>query len=317
MSDQKIITVLGATGAQGGGLVSAILSDPDGGFAARAITRNAQSDKARALAEAGAEVVEATLDDYDSLRAAFDGTHGVFVVTAFWEHFSPEKEMEQVRTAAAAARDAGVHHVIWSTLEDTRRWMSLDDDRMPTLGGKYKVPHFDGKGESDRFWREMNVPTTNLLTSFYWDNFIWFGLHPQRGEDGNLAIVIPMGDKPLPAIAVSDIGKAAYAIFKRGDEFIGKTVGIAGEHLTGAELAAALSGVVGETVHHFSPPWDVYRSFPFDGADDMGNMFQFYHDFNDDFAGARDPQVLRDLVPDALDFQGWLDAYGDQIPRDD
>ena len=84
------------------------------------------------------------------------------------------------------------------------------------------------------------MPTTFLLTSFYWDNFIYFGMGPKRSPDGTLAITLPMGDKKLPGIAAEDIGKCAYGIFKRGHEYIGKTIGIAGEHLTGDEMAAAL-----------------------------------------------------------------------------
>lgn len=159
MAEQKIIAVVGATGAQGGGLVRAILNDKQGGFAVRAITRDAHSDKAKALAAMGAEVVEADVHDEASLRKAFEGAHGVFCVTFFWDHFSPEKEIESVRNMASAAKATGAKHVIWSTLEDTRRWMSLDDDRMPTLMGQYKVPHFDGKGRPIRFLPTWGCPS--------------------------------------------------------------------------------------------------------------------------------------------------------------
>ena len=163
----KIIAVLGATGAQGGGLVRAICADPSGGFKARAITRNPDSDKAKALAELGAEVVAGDAGDDASLKAAFDGVYGAYCVTFFWEHFSPDTEKEQARAMAEAARDAGLQHVIWSTLEDTRKWVPLEDDRLPTLMESYKVPHFDAKGEADAFFTEAGVPTTFLLTSYY------------------------------------------------------------------------------------------------------------------------------------------------------
>jgi uncharacterized protein YbjT (DUF2867 family) len=177
MADRKIIAVVGATGAQGGALVRAILADKSGGFAARALTRKTTGEKADALRAAGAEVVEADLDSVASLEKAFAGAHGVFALTNFWEHFSAEKEVEQARNQAEAAKRAGVKHVIWSSLEDTRRFMSLDDPRMPTLHGKYKVAHFDGKGEADVEFTSR-VPTTILLTSFYWENFIYFGAGP-------------------------------------------------------------------------------------------------------------------------------------------
>src|SRR5438309_1769267 len=108
---KKIIAVLGATGAQGGGLVRAILADKGGPFQARAITRNVNSDKARALARAGAEVVAADVDDPKSLDRAFAGAYGAFCVTFFWEHFSPEKETGHARNMAQAAQRAGLQHV--------------------------------------------------------------------------------------------------------------------------------------------------------------------------------------------------------------
>lgn len=312
---QKTIAVIGATGAQGGGLVRAILNDPDGGFAARAVTRNPDSEKAKALAELGAEVVQGDLDDVESLTRAFSGCHGAFGVTNYWEIFDPARELEQARNLARAAKAAGVRHMVWSSLEDTRERVPLDDDRMPTLMERYKVPHFDAKGEADRFFEEEGVPTTILLASYYWDNLIHFGAEPQRGEDGKLFFPLPMGDKPLPGIAAEDIGKCAYGIFEAGDEMIGETVGIAGESLTGAEMAAAMSGALGETVSHFAVPFDMYRSFDFPGADDLGNMFQFYHDFNEELLESRSVEQSRALNPDLLDFQTWLDQHGDQIPR--
>ncbi len=308
MAEKKIIAVVGATGAQGGGLVRAILGDPDGEFAVRAITRNTSSDKAKELGALGAEVVAADLDDEESLKKAFAGAYGAFCVTNFWEHFSPEREVEQVKNMAAAAKATGVKHVIWSTLEDTRNWVPLDDDRMPTLMDHYKVPHFDGKGEADRAFAEAGVPTTYLLTSFYWDNLIHFGMGPRKGEDGKLVFALPMGDKKLPGIAVADIGRSAFGVFKRGEEFIGKRVGIAGEHLTGQEMASALSRVLGREVAYYPVPFDAYRKFDFPGADDLGNMFQFKHDFEDYFCGARSIEFSRSLNPTLQTFAGWLAA---------
>jgi uncharacterized protein YbjT (DUF2867 family) len=314
MPEKKIIAVVGATGAQGGGLARAILADRNGPFTVRAITRKPDSDKAQALRRQGAEVVAADADDEASLERAFAGAHGVFALTNFWEHFSPERELAQARNQAQAAKNAGVQHLIWSTLEDTRRWVPLSDDRMPTLMGKYKVPHFDAKGEADNIFRELGVPTTFLLTAYYWDNLIYFGAGPQRGPDGVLAITFPMDDKALPAIAVEDIGKAAYAIFKRGPEFINKTVGIAGEHLTGQQMASALTEALGQEVRYNNVPTEVYRSFGFPGADDLGNMFQFKRDFNDYYCGARNLQFSRSLNPELQTFQEWLAVHKNEIP---
>ena len=314
MAEKKIIAVVGATGAQGGGLVRAILADKGGGFAARAITRKVDSDKAKALAAAGAEVVAADIDEPATLDRAFAGAHGAFCVTNFWEHSSPERELVQAGNMARAAKAAGLRHVIWSTLEDTRKWVPLDDDRMPTLMGKYKVPHFDAKGEADQVFRDLGVPTTFLLTAFYWDNLIYFGAGPQRGPDGQLALMYPLDDKQLPGIAAEDIGKAAYGIFRGGREFIGKTVAIAGEHLTGPEMAAALSRALGRQIKFTNLPPEVYRGLGFPGAEDLGNMFQFKRDFNEYFVGGRDIELARRLDPELQTFEQWLGRHKDEIP---
>ncbi len=314
MADKKIIAITGATGAQGGGLVNAILKDPNGGFIPRAITRNANSDKAKALLQKGVEVVEADLDDAESLKKAFKGAYGAYCVTNYWEHYSPEKENQQVKNMAEAAKADRVSHVIWSTLEDTRNWVPLSDDRMPTLMEKYKVPHFDGKGESDKYFKEAGVPTTFMLASFYWDNFIYFGMGPKKGPDGNFAITFPMGDKKLAGISAVDIGKCAYGIFKAGNKFIGKTLGIAGDHLSGSEMAEKFSKALGKDVHYNSVPPDVYRGFGFPGAEDLGNMFQFHRDFQKDHLEVRDIERTKSINPDVKNFDKWLAENKNKIP---
>ena len=314
MADKKVIAVVGATGAQGGGLVRAIVNDPGSGFVARALTRDVNSDKAKALAKLGAEVVAANLDDVESLKRAFTGAYGAFCLTNFWEHFSPEKEYAQVKAQADAAKQAGVQHAIWSTLEDTRKRVPLTDNRMPTLMGKYKVPHFDAKGEADQEFTKLGVPTTFLLTSFYWDNMIFFGMGPKKGPDGDLALTLPMADKKLPGIAAEDIGKCALGIFKKGREYIGKRVGIAGEHLTGVEMAEAMTKAFGQPVRYNEVTPEVYRGFGFPGADDLGNMFQFKRDFNEVFCGPRNPAIARGLNPALLTFEAWLAQNKSRIP---
>jgi len=314
MANRRIIAVTGATGAQGGGLARAILDEPDGGFAVRAITRNPGSDKARELAAHGAEVVAADVDDPASLRKAMAGAWGAYCVTFYWAHFSPERELAEAGNLAQAVRDAGLGHVIWSTLEDTRQWVPLSDDRMPTLMDKYKVPHFDSKGEANHLFTDLGVPTTFLLTSFYWDNLIHFGMGPKAGPDGKLAFTLPMGDARLPGIASEDIGRCAYGIFKGGSEYIGRTVGIAGEHLTGTQMAEQLGAALGREVVYNSVTPAQYRAFGFPGAEDLGNMFQFKHDFEDYFCGARDPAVARRLNPALQTFAQWLEQNVSRIP---
>jgi uncharacterized protein YbjT (DUF2867 family) len=314
MPKKTIIAVAGATGAQGGGLARAILADPNGGFAVRALTRDPNGDKAKALAAAGAEVVSANIDDLASVKKAFAGADAAYCVTFFWEHFSTEQEKAQARNMAEAAKQAGLKHVIWSTFEDSRDSIPLSDNRMPTLQGKYKVPHFDSKAEANAYFTDARLPVTFVLTSFYWDNFIHFGMGPKKGPDGKLALTLPMGDKLLPSMASSDIGACAYGIFKRGDEFVGKTVGIAGEFLTGAQMAAEFSKALGREVVYNAVTPEMYRSFGFPGADDLGNMFQFKAEFQRLYLGNRSLELSRALNPKLQTFAQWLAANKDRIP---
>lgn len=316
MANKKIITVFGATGAQGGGLVRAICADPNGEFTARAITRDINSEKAKALAAAGAEVVYGDLGNPESVHNALDGAYGAFFVTFFWAHYSPEQEMAEAEVFAKAAKEAGIQHAIWSTLEDTREMVPLHDDRMPTLREIYKVPHFDAKGESNKFFKDAGVPTTFLHASFYWDNFIHFGSGPKKGEDGKLALTLPIGEAKMAGIGAEDIGKCAYGIFKNPDQYIGEFVGVAGEHLTGYEMAEKLSKALGQPVVYNKVPASVYRSFGFPGADDLGNMFQIYDEFEEDVNALRDVKESKHLNPDLQDFDQWLTDNVKKIPLD-
>jgi uncharacterized protein YbjT (DUF2867 family) len=290
------------------------LKDADGLFRARALTRNTHSDEATELARLGAEVVEADLDSLEGMKRAFRGAYGAYCVTNYWEHFSPERELAQAANLAEAARDAGLEHIIWSTLEDTRQWVPLSDNRLPTLMEKYKVPHFDAKGEANQGFTDRGVPTTFLLTSFYWDNLIHFGMGPKRGSDGKLTITLPMADKKLPGVAAEDIGSCAYGIFKKDGEYIGKTVGVAGGHLTGEQMAAALTRALGYEVGYYAVSPEVYRGYGFPGAEDLGNMFQFKRDFNEYFCGARSLDEGRALNPSLQTFDQWLARNKDRIP---
>ena len=314
MFQKKIIVVFGATGAQGGGLAKAILNDKNSEFSVRAVTRDVNSDKSKELANLGAEVVAGDVDDIESLKKNLAGAYGAYFVTFFWAHFSPEKEMAEAKSMALAAKDAGLKHVIWSTLEDVRKYVPLEDNSIPTLHGKYKVPHFDGKGESDQYFIDAGVPVTFLVTSFYWENLIYFGMGPKRGEDGKLSITFPMGNKKMAGIAAGDIGKCAYGIFKKGEPLIGKRIGIAGDQLTCTEMAGAISKAIGEEVSYNEVTPDQYRSFGFPGADDLGNMFQFYRDFDEVCNSIRDVNGSRELNPELKSFDAWLEENASRIP---
>ncbi len=312
MTEQRTVTVFGATGHQGGSFVRATLADRDSGFAVRAVTRRPDSDQAKELERLGAEVVRADLDDEDSLVAVLEGAYGAFLVTNFWEDMDAAHEKAQAASLSRAAAHAGVQHAIWSTLEDTRECIPLDDDRMPTLQGSYKVPHFDGKAEADHYFTDDGVPTTFLRTTFFWENL--FGTFaPQRAEDGTFELNFPMGDSRLSGIGVDDVGKTALAILKRGTDFIPATVSIAGEHLRLADMAAALSEALGQPVRYRPLTPDAFRALGFPGADEAGNMFQFYADCDARFTGARDLDAVRALNPALQNFSTWLAAHRDEF----
>jgi uncharacterized protein YbjT (DUF2867 family) len=314
MAEGKKIAVVGATGLQGGGLVRAILAEKSSGFTVRALTRDPESEKAKELAELGAEVVKADLDIGPSLRMAFDGCYGAFCVTFFTEHFNPEKEMLHAVALAQAAKQAGLKHAIWSTCEDTRKLVPLTDDHVPTLMGKFKVPQFDAKGEANKAFTQFGVPTTFMLNSFYWDNLIYMGMGPKKGADGTLEFTLPMGDSKLPGIAAEDIGKCAFGIFRKGFDLLGKTVGISGEHLTGAQMAILLSKELGQEVRHDAMAPEQYRKLDFPGAEEFGNMFQVMQEFDQEFCRARSVEGTRELNPSLQSFGGWLAKNKDRIP---
>jgi uncharacterized protein YbjT (DUF2867 family) len=314
MPGKKIIAVLGATGAQGGGLVRAIAEDKDGPFAARAITRKPDSDKAKALAALGAEVVAGDSDDPAGLDQAFAGAYGAFCVTNFWEHMDGPRETVQATNMARATGRAGLEHVVWSTLEDTREMVPLHDTRLPTLQGKYKVPHFDTKGSVDGVFAAEGAPTTYMLVAFYWENFIYFGQGPRKQPDGSLVLALPLGGQKLPGIASGDVGRCAYGIFKRGPETIGKRIGIAGEILSGEEMAAKMGRALGQKVAFSDVPFDVFRGLGFPGAEDLGNMFHYQALLGEEFLRARDVALSRSLHPGLLDFDAWLAANAARMP---
>jgi NmrA-like family len=163
---------------------------------------------------------------------------------------------------------------------------------------------------------EGSVPVTYLMASFYWDNLYAFGLGPQKGEDGVYRWAFPMGDKRLAGIAAEDIGKAAYGIFKAGPQYIGKIVGIVGENLTLDQMSEKLSKGLGIVVKYHAVEADAYRGFGFSGADELGNMFQVYRDFEKEVLGARSIDVTRSLNPSLQTFDQWLARNKSRIGED-
>ena len=137
---------------------------------------------------------------------------------------------------------------------------------------------------------------------------------PRQGADGQLTLAMPLGGAKLPGIAAEDIGRCAYGVFKRGTGTIGRRFGIAGEILSGAQMAARMTNALGRKVNFQDVPFDVYRGLGFPGAEDLGNMFQFQTIPGDDFLDSRDPVLSRSLNPALLDFDAWLSTNAISIP---
>lgn len=321
MTDKSIIAVVGATGRQGGGLVEAILADAQGQFTVRALTRDASSTGARALASRGAEVVEADLDDERSLVAAFEGAHGAFVMTNFWAELTPEQEaarsrvdmeLEQAANAARAAKAAGVRHVVWSSLEDTRPFFERTGDKVPRPMAGYTVPHMDVKAAADAFFTESEVPTTFLRTAWFYEN-LFLGMGPSRTPEGELILTIPLAHHTLAAHAAADIGRSALSLFKAGPDYIGKTVGIAGDHLTGEEMAAVLSDTIGEKVTYRPFTWDEFRGFGFPHAVEFANNLQFMAENDAEFAAARSVEWTRSINPQLESLKSWAENHKESL----
>jgi hypothetical protein len=137
---------------------------------------------------------------------------------------------------------------------------------------------------------------------------------PKTGADGKLAITFPMGNEKLAGIAAEDIGKCAYGIFKNGNEYINKTVGIAGGLLTISQMAEVFSKAFGKEMKYNEITPEVYRGFGFPGAEDLGNMFQFYRDFSDVFVNSRNPELSKRLNPSLQTFESWVNDNKSRIP---
>ncbi|XP_069838297.1 nmrA-like family domain-containing protein 1 [Dendropsophus ebraccatus] len=289
MAARKIITVFGATGAQGGSVANSLLMDRT--FAVRAVTRDTSKPAALKLKEAGAEVVSADLDNEKSLESALSGVYGAFVVTNFWDHFSKEKEVQQGKVIVDLCKRLGLQHVVYSGLENVNK----------LSGGKLDVLHFDGKGKVEEYFQEKSCPMTSVRLAFYFENFLT-NSKPQKSKDGkSYELVIPMCDVPMDGISVADLGPAVLSILKNPKEYIGKLIGLSAEKLTVAQYADIMSKVSCKTIKDAKIPPEVYEKLPFPGAQEMANMFKFYLMVPD-----RDVALTHKLNPNTKSFKQFL-----------
>jgi uncharacterized protein YbjT (DUF2867 family) len=289
MEARKTILVVGATGAQGGGVARHLLNR--GQFAVRCLTRHPESDKAKALRRAGAQIVEGDLEETDSIRAALKGCYGCFGVTSFWEHF--EREYGHGKNLLEAVKRSEVEHFVFSTLPYCKK----------ISGGALEVPHFDMKAQLEEHTRKLGLKATFVHVAFYFENYLTF-FPPQKQEDGSFAFGFPQGDTPLAAVAVEDVGSIVSILFDRPQEYLGKVVGIVGDDLTGDGYAETMTRILGTKVVYRRVPREDFAALGFPGADDLANMFEFNRLYIPNRRA--DMEACRALNPQMQTFETWL-----------
>src|SRR6185312_5749525 len=257
-NNEKLIAVFGATGQQGGGVVRALQAG--GQFEVRALTRS--PDKHRELAE---EVVEGDLNRPETLKTAFEGVHGVFLVTNAGEKGADERK--QATAAVRAAKDAGVKHFVWSTLPNVEA----------ISGGRFDVPHFTGKARIDRIVKEAGFPHhTFVIAPGYYQNFVGF-LAPQKQADGSMGWALPL-DPDVRCLHMGDIrelGNIVAGAFAHPDEAgNGEYLPLVGDFMSFNEIVETLN----RQGHEFSfkqIPREVFAGL-FPGAAELAKMIGYW-----------------------------------------
>ena len=280
--------MFGATGSQGGSVVSALDKTK---YQVRAVTRNANSDKAQKLKELGAEVVQASMDETESLSSAVAGSHGVFIVTNFWEHMDKEREIRQGKSVVDACVAAKVQHVVYSGLENVQ-----------AITGK-SCPHFDGKGKVEEHLKATGIPFTIARYSFYYENLLnGMALGGYQKADGNDHYTITTCMKGgMDGVSVEATGAAIATIFEKPETYAGKTIGLSGDRLSMQEYMDVISEVTGKKVVVHTMTIEEYEQLPFPGADDLAAMFHFYIHGNPD----RNIQMTKELDKNTPSFKDW------------
>jgi uncharacterized protein YbjT (DUF2867 family) len=259
MKQKKIILVTGASGSQGGSVAKNLLRN--GNFAVRILTNDPGSSKARALQQAGAEIITGDVDDAEILRQAMKGVHGVFGVTNYREDF--DVEYKHGKNLVDAVKDSGVKHFVYSSLPDYYKISK----------GSIHVPHSDLKTQLQEYTKSVQLPFTFVHIAFYYENFL--GFFPlQKDEDDNLYFDFPEGDTKLAMASVTDMGGVVATVFDYPTEYVGKTLNVVGEDKTCADYARIISKVLGRKVSYNHFPHEVYSAFGFPGGEELINMFE-------------------------------------------
>ena len=283
-TEQRPYAVVGATGLQGGATTRALVA---AGVPVRALTRNPKSDSGLALAELGAEVMRADLEDLGSLREPLTGVSGLFVMTTPGAR-GPEGEEQNGRTIAKAAADVGVPHVVYSSVGGAERDSG--------------VPHFDSKRHVEQYMQELGLRAVFVRPVFFMDNFAKF-MVPTL-EDGVRVVRMPLpADVPLQLVAAADVGAVCAAATIDPDRVAGGAIEIAGDELTGDQIAEAYSRRYDVPARYEALPVETLRE-----NFDMHAMFSWFTKlpaYQADFEGTRA------LAPTTHTFDQWLAEQGD------
>jgi uncharacterized protein YbjT (DUF2867 family) len=289
------ILVTGATGLQGGSVARHLLNAEE--YEVRAVTRSPDSDRARALEDAGAEIVAADLGDPDSLTAVLEGCTGAFGVTNFWEHL--DGEFEHGKNLVDAARAVELPYLVMSTLPSVK---AVDPD--------LDVPHFETKARIEHYARDVGVPATFIHVAFYYENFLSY-FPPRRREDGSYLFGFPQGDTPLATVAVEDLGGVVLGLVNNRERWLGATVGAVGDDLPPAAYAEIMRSILGRPVSYQHVPREVFAGFDFPGAEDLANMFEFNRLHIPDRRA--DLELSRELYPDLQSFGVWVQRNAERL----
>jgi len=281
----RIILVTGATGQQGGAVAHELL---EAGYRVRAMTRKPESDKAKALAVAGAEIVQGDLDDAASLERALEGVWGVFSVQNTWEA-GVEKEEEQGKRLAELAKKAGVQHFVYTSVGSAHR--------------ETGIPHFDNKWRVEQTIRSLGFPSWVILRPvFFMENFSspWY----KPGIDEGKLVMAVKPDTVLQLIAVADIGKYGAMAFEKHDELNGLEIDIAGDEMTLPQVAEMIAAVAGHPVEFVSPPIEEVRAW----SEDFALMLEWFDakGYEADIAGNAEKYGIR-----PTSYREWLVSLTD------
>lgn len=288
MNQRKTILVTGATGAQGGSVARALLRD--GNYDVRCLTRNPQSENAKALEEAGASIVKGDLEDITSLALAMEGVYGVFGVTNFWEHF--EKEYQQGKNLILAVVGARVDHFILSALPSAEK----------LSGGRFRIPHFDIKASLQQYARTIKPDSSFVHVGSYYENMLNY-IPPEPTGDGGFAWRLPQGNSKYASIAVEDLGPIVAAMFNHPDVYKKRTVGAVGTDMPFADYAAVLSRVLQVPVSYSHVPEQEFAALGFPGAAELAAMYAFKEAYITD----RQMDLIESygLNPSVQTFESW------------